>query len=95
MAAWRRGFLIGGILVIKTIEIDCAPGNPRPDSYIKGVMENSGVEFDGREPIGKLFGQWTWDFSDISDDIWQKAQEVFAKRLTELYNFGAVRYASW
>lgn len=81
--------------MVKTIEIDCAPGNPRPDAYIKDVMQNSGVEFDGREPIGKLFGQWTWDFSDTPDVIWQAAQKIFAERLTALYNTGAVRYASW
>ncbi len=46
----------------KKIEIDCAPGCPRPDIYIKDIMSGSGVEYDGRETVGRLFGMWTWDF---------------------------------
>lgn len=40
------------------IGIDCAPGAPRPDRYIKGACELIGAEVN--EPTAKLFGAWQW-----------------------------------
>jgi hypothetical protein len=77
------------------IEIDCAPGFARPDSYIKGVMEGSGVEYDGREPVSMCFGNWTWVFDDIDEETWKDAQATFQQRITTLYEQGFIRYGSW
>jgi len=81
--------------MVQTIELDCAPVGPRPDAFIAEVMKDSGVEYDKREPVGKFFGNWTWNFSDIPEEVWKKAQEVFKKRITALYYAGHIRYGSW
>lgn len=77
----------------QTIEIDCAPFTPRPDTYIAGVLEGSGIAV--REPILKLFGEWTWDFSDVDATTWQIWRPTFKERIIALYNSGAIRYGSW
>ena len=79
----------------KTIVLDCAPGYPRPGDLIEDVMADSGVKYDGRAPISKLFGSWQWDFSDVPDAEWLKAKPVFKARIEALYHAGTIRYGSW
>ena len=78
-----------------TIELDCAPGAPRPDTYIKDVLEGTGLPV--REPVSKVFGNWTWDFSDIEgiEERWPEIQKLTKPRVTELFNSGRIRYGSW
>ncbi|AMM44896.1 hypothetical protein SP15_097 [Bacillus phage SP-15] len=77
----------------KTIELDCAPLTPRPDTYIEGVIKDTGLEL--RKPVSTLFGNWTWDYSDVSDEVWEKAQPILEERITKLHNQGSIRYGSW
>lgn len=77
----------------QTIKIDCAPGYPRPGDLIEGVIEGTGLPL--RESSGRCFGNWTWDYSDIDSEVWNKAKSVLKERLTKLYNKGTIRYASW
>ena len=81
--------------IIKTIALDCAPGTARPDNYIEGLFEGTGIEYDGREPVSKIFGNWLWEFSDVDDELWLKVRPLFQERITALYNCGAIRYGSW
>lgn len=78
---------------VQTIEIDCRPMTPRPDSYIEGVIEDTGLPL--RDPVAKCFGNWTWDYSDVSPEEWKKAQELTAPRIKRLYDEGYIRYGSW
>lgn len=77
----------------QTIELDCAPGGLRPGDLINGVIEGTGLE--SREPVGKLFGNWTWDYSDVPAETWKQVQPVLKQRITALYNAGDIRYGSW
>ena len=77
----------------QTIEIDCPPGNPRPGDLIAGVLDGTGIPV--RESVGRLFGNWMWDYNDIPEDVWQKAKPIIKDRLVALYHRGVVRYASW
>lgn len=77
----------------QSIEIDCAPMTPRPDTYIKGILEGTGIE--AGEPVSKLFGNWKWDFSHVSKEVWEKAQPVIAQRIKTLHENGKIRYGSW
>lgn len=77
----------------KTIELDCAPGGPRPGDLIGEVIKDTGLPL--RERTSAFFGNWTWDYSDIPDDVWIKAQETTKPRITALYNAGVIRYGSW
>lgn len=84
-----------GILkvAVQTIELDCAPGTSRPDSYIKGVIKD--LALPEREPVSKLFGNWTWDYSDIDAELWNAIKPILANRITKLFNEGYIRYGSW
>lgn len=77
----------------QTIELDCAPGTPRPDSYIAGVIQNTGLPL--RDPVGNFFGNWTWDYSDVPADTWKAIQPTLKERVIALYNSGRIRYGSW
>lgn len=81
------------------IEIDRAPGTARPDSYIGQVVAGTALEPLVKKikdkDIGKFFGNWTWYFLDVDPEVWKEVQKVTAPRLTELYNSGYIRYASW
>lgn len=77
----------------QSIEIDCAPMTPRPDTYITGVLE--GTVITGGKIVSKLFGNWKWDFGHIDEKVWEKAQPVFKQRLEKLHAEGRIRYASW
>ncbi len=77
----------------KTIDLDCPPGNPRPGDLIDWILEGTGITAE--EPVAKLFGNWTWDFSNIEDEHWKRVNEVIAGRIKELYSKGVIRYGSW
>jgi hypothetical protein len=77
----------------QTIELDCAPGNPRPGDLLPGVLEGTGIPV--REAVSKLFGNWTFDYSDIPADQWEKAKPIIKARIEALYHAGRIRYGSW
>jgi hypothetical protein len=77
----------------QTITLDCAPGNPRPDDLIGGVIE--GLKLPKREAVLKFFGQFVWDYNDISRDRWLQVQPILKERITKLYNQGLIRYGDW
>ena len=77
----------------QTIELDCAPGAPRPGDLIGGVIEGTGLE--ARKDVSRFFGNWIWDYSDVPAEVWKKVQPVLKERITALYNRGAIRYGSW
>lgn len=79
---------------MKTIELDCAPGTLRPGNLIEGVVEGTVLEGKLKDPISKLFGNWTWGF-EVTDDEWAAAQAVTKPRIVALYNSGIIRYGSW
>jgi hypothetical protein len=77
----------------QTIELDCAPGNPRPSDLLPGVIKDTGLTY--RDPVSIFFGNWTWDYSDIAAEEWQKIKPTLKERITFLYNKGLIRYGSW
>lgn len=77
----------------QTIELDCAPGGTRPGDLIAGVIEGTGLEL--KEPVGKFFGNWTWDYRDVPEDEWKRIREITKPRVQALYNSGCIRYGSW
>jgi hypothetical protein len=79
--------------IVQTIEIDCVPATPRPDSYIEGIIEGTGLEL--KEPSDKSFGMWTWDYSEVPNEKWKEIQPILKERITKLYRNGNIRYGSW
>lgn len=81
--------------IFYTIELDCPPGGMRPGHLIGGVIEGTGLP--ARDPASTLFGEWTWDYSDVPGiaELWPKIQPVLEARITALYNSGVIRFGSW
>ena len=79
--------------ITKTIELDCRPGYPRPGDLIGDVI--AGLKLPVREAVSKIFGNWTWEFNDISDERWKEIQPTLKRRIRDLYHAGVIRYGSW
>jgi len=77
----------------QTIELDCAPLRPRPDTYIAGVIEGTGLEL--REDVSRTFGNWVWNYEDVDPEEWKRIQPILKERITKLYKQGSIRYGSW
>ncbi len=77
----------------QTIELDCAPGTPRPGDLISSVVKDTGLP--KRETVSRFFGNWMWDYSDIPKEKWLKIQPTLKERIEKLYHNGLIRYGSW
>jgi len=77
----------------QTIELDCAPLTPRPDTYIAEVIRETGLAL--KEPVSKFFGNWIWDYSEVPEETWKELQPILAQRITKLYELGRIRFGSW
>lgn len=77
----------------QTIELDCAPGDPRPDVYLPGILEGTGIE--PVEKCSAIFGNWTFNFSHVPKEKWKECQPIFKERIKELHSKGYIRYGSW
>lgn len=76
-----------------TVEIDCAPGADRPDSYFRVICEKLGIEYF--EPVSRFFGNWTWVIPDLTEEQNKVYDEFVPDYLKGLYERGRIRYASW
>ena len=76
------------------LELDCPPGDPRPGDLLPGVLEGTGLEKDPQATTSRLFGNWRWDFETPLGKH-EEIKPVLIERITELYNAGVIRYASW
>ena len=76
-----------------TIELDCAPFGPRPGDYFPGVIE--GTSLVTKEPENKCFGNWTWNYNEVSCEAWEKVRPLLKERITKLYKSGSIRSGSW
>lgn len=92
-----------------TISIDCHPGSTRPGSYFKYIVNeivgNSTLSQDAKnyiegyankEPDSARFGEWTWQLEEPKTNIIRtEIIDFFRTALTNYYNQGAIRYASF
>ena len=69
---------------MQKIQLDCQPGYPRPGDLINEVIK--GTELMAKEPESTCFGNWTWDYSEISEEDWGKIQPTLKDRITKLYH---------
>jgi len=78
---------------MQTIELDCAPGAVRPGDLLPGVLAGTGLE--PRPASSMLFGNWTFDYSDVDSKVWEQVKPTIRARIEALYFNGAIRYGSW
>ena len=78
----------------QSIELDCPPGYPRPGDLIDGVLEGTGLK--PGETVSRLFGNWIWEFPDITEDEWKtRIRPIIKPRIVALYEAGVIRWGSW
>jgi hypothetical protein len=79
-----------------TIELDCAPGCPRPGDLFPSVLAETGLEVDDFEIISKFFGNWIFELKNKDkQDLYLQVEDTIRNRITKLYNQGMIRYGSW
>jgi len=75
------------------IQLDCPPGDPRPGDLIEDALKGTGLEL--RQGVDRFFGCWTWDYSDVPREEWERTRPVLKKNITELYYRHLIRYGRW
>lgn len=79
-----------------SIELDCPPGNPRPEQLINAVLDNTPFELSDFETAPPFFGHQRWTLiNHVKDAQFVAYQDIFKQRITELYESGTIRYGSW
>lgn len=80
-------------MIEQTIEIDCPPGDPRPGDILAEVLKGTGLS--PREPVSKVFGNWTWDYCDVPAEVWNAVRPLLKERIIAYHKAGVIRYGSW
>lgn len=80
-----------------SIELDCAPGSPRPDDLFPGVIEGTELKISDFEIVSRLFGNWMFELKagKARAASFVSAKATLRKRVEALYHTGAIRYGSW
>ena len=78
-----------------SIEIDCAPMSPRPDTYLPGIIDGTGLLVGDFDLVSKSFGCWTYDVHADKEQMYQTQVCLIEQRITALYHSGRIRYGSW
>lgn len=78
-----------------TIELDCWPGTPRPDTLLPGVLENTGVEIEPTDTASRFFGNYMWVVPEDQVEAFLAHRDTIARRIKSLHHNGAIRYGSW
>ena len=77
----------------QSINLDCPPGCPRPGDLIAGVIKGLGLK--KKDTVSRFFGNWIWDYSEVSEKKWKAVQPTLKERIEKLYHQGVIRYGSW
>ncbi len=78
-----------------SIELDCAPGSPRPCQFLPQLLEGTGIVLDAQHPTSMFFGNWVWVIPIEQNEAYEKVKPLIKKRIEELYHHGKIRYGSW
>ena len=78
---------------MQEIALDCPPCTTRPDEHLARAL--CGTKLPIREAETKLFGCWTFNYADISADVWKLANPIIAQNIRTMYAQGVIRYGSW
>jgi hypothetical protein len=76
------------------IHLECPPGEPRPGDLIANLIANTGLPIR-KDSGGRLYGHWSWNYSTVAPEVWEAARSIVLERMSELYEAGTVRAASF
>lgn len=77
-----------------TIDLDCAPGSPRPGDLLPNVLKGLKIRKNPEDTTVRLFGNWEWTFN-TTEEKYKEVKPIIKERITALYNQGLIRYGSW
>jgi hypothetical protein len=75
------------------IVLDCPPGFPRPDDLLPAALEGTSLQI--KPAVSKIFGAWTWDYSDVPENEYKTNLMKLKANITRLFRQGEIRYGSW
>ena len=75
------------------IQLDCPPGYLRPGHLIEKALKDTELEL--RNDVSRFFGCWTWDYSDIPLEQWERIRPILKRNITDLYRRKLIRYGHW
>jgi hypothetical protein len=80
-----------------SIELDCPPGNPRPNDLIDGVLEGTGLDLSDFSTSHPFFGHQAWILKagPEREEKFELARKTFKQRVSDLYDANVIRYGSW
>lgn len=78
-----------------SIELDCAPGSPRPGDLLPAVLDGTGIQLDPNKPDSAFFGNWKWVIPAEQHEQYATVKELIRNRIMDLYHLGRIRYGSW
>ena len=78
-----------------SIEIDCEPCTPRPDTILPDALNGTDLTVDDFKKVSTFFGNWTYVPFESKDEAYAKAQPAIEKNLRNAYDQGRCRYCSW
>lgn len=76
-----------------SIQLDCAPMTPRPDTLLPDVLKDTGIVLG--EPDSMLFGCWSWTIPPEQEAAYCAARDTIRERIEALYHNGAIRFGGW
>lgn len=80
----------------KRLTIDCAPGGIRPYDLLPQVVEGTCLPVKtAQDAISCVFGEWVWDYSEVSDEDWLEAKKIVFPRLKKLYENNTIRFGAY
>lgn len=78
---------------MQKISLDSGPLAPRPNTLLPYVIKETILTL--KQPESRSFGEWTWDYSEVSEANWSALQNTLRERITSLFDDGLIRYGSW
>lgn len=81
-----------------SIELDCAPGRPRPSDLIEGVLDGTGLSPTDFDTANPFFGHQTWVLRSGSperDLAFTASKPIFKERIEALFHSHLIRYGTW
>jgi hypothetical protein len=70
------------------IHLECPPGEPRPGDLIAELIDGTGLSV--RKDVSRVYGHWTWDYSDVPRSVWDSAVPSIERRMRYLSKTGVI-----
>ena len=80
-------------MTTQTLELYCCPNKPLPEGLLEKALKDTGLE--PRKDASHVYGNWAWDYSDVSPTKWKAIGRVLGRNIRSLYHRGLIRGGQW